>query len=296
MSVSRCSGTLGKLGLFLKPVVSSAVPAGRPPRAGPSPRAGPQGLSAELRPRCPHLALRTPRPGLRLRRGLAAPAPEGIGGAGGRECDRCRRLGRPPRGGRPRAPVPARLAGRGRSDARTAAAPRAPARPPSERLARRQHDFCLQAGFPPGHDGRGAPASSRPNVSEWGPRAGGTGGRAGGLLATPTRWPAVAKSPSRSPGAGDTGAAAPLPRGRERRLGLSRLRWASEPGAPGLGRREGVPTGRAARGQGSGMGFGGPASPAGEERPAGRGVPGRRARVHAPAMGIAGLSELWWPM
>lgn len=26
------------------------------------------------------------------------------------------------------------------------------------RCVRREHDFCLQAGFPPGHDGRGPPA------------------------------------------------------------------------------------------------------------------------------------------
>lgn len=58
-------------------------------------------------------------------------------------------------------PCPSRAA-RGRSDARTAA-PRRPAP-----RARRDHDFCLQAGFPPGHDGRGPPASYRQNVSAGG--------------------------------------------------------------------------------------------------------------------------------
>lgn len=161
--------------------------------------------------------------------------------------------------------------------------------PPSERLVRRQHDFCLQAGFPPGHDGRGAPARAGPHVSgvprervvarAFSPRP-----RPGGLCQVALRVPEE----------GEAGAAAPLPGKREWGLGIGRRLWAPEP-ALGWGRRESVLTGRAARRRGSGIGFGGPARQARGERPAGRGVPGWRARVHARATGTAGLWELGWP-
>lgn len=199
--------------------------------------------------------------------------------------------------GRPRAPVPARLAARGRSDARTAAP-----RPPSERRVRRDHDFCLQAGFPPGHYGRGPPASSRPNVSGV---PGGTCGRAGVLPVPPPPPQAGRPLSSLLPGAPRRARQAP-----GRRLGISRLPWAPEPPL-GLGSRDSALTCRAARGQGSGIGCGDRrARPAGRERgpasgarcpgvwvwgwPAGRGVPGRSARVHAPVFGNTGLLELWW--
>lgn len=198
--------------------------------------------------------------------------------------------------GRPRAPVPARLAGRGRSDARTAAAPR----PPSERLVRRQHDFCLQAGFPPGHDGRGAPASSGPNVSGV-PR--GRGGRAGVLPATPSGrpWPSRLLKPRG--GSGERGGSAargtrvetpdqPPPRGFGAGAGLGEE--GERPDRP-----SGAETG--VRDRVRGTGEPGQRGTAGGARcprvwargwPAGRGVPGWRARVHARAIGIAGLWEL----
>jgi hypothetical protein len=138
-----------------------AGPVGPCAEAGRAGRAGPQGLSVErppreLRPRPPHLALGS----------QAAPAPARGGdwwSARGRECDKCP-LRRPPGEAARTCPCLSRAA-RGRSDARTA--PRRRRRRcrrrrlryrRRRRCVRREHDFCLQAGFPPGHDGRGPPA------------------------------------------------------------------------------------------------------------------------------------------
>lgn len=151
-------------------------------------------------------------------------------------------------------------------------------RPPSERRVRREHDFCLQAGFPPGHDGRGPPTSSRPNVSE-------DPGGGGGSVAT--------RALSTRPSAGW-----PLPRRarRARRLlcpgnagggsgsaasrGLSSRRWARvEEECPGL--LSGAGTGERGAGTGVRNQVGDRrARPAGrergpsEDRAAGRGVRG----------------------
>lgn len=202
--------------------------------------------------------------------------------------------------GRPRAPVPARLAVRGRSDARTAAAPR----PPSERLVRRQHDFCLQAGFPPGHDGRGTPASSGPNVS------GVPGGRAVVRAFSPRPRPGgrcqVASLKPRG-GRGERGGSSapgtrvetrdqPPPLGFGAGAGLGEEgECPDRPGGAGTGVRNGV-RGAGQPGQrGTASGARCPRVWAGG-RPAGRGVPGWRARVHARAIGIAGLLEPGWPV
>lgn len=152
VSVSGCSGTLGKRGYFW----SWCAPRPRPPAWGRSlPRAGPRGLSGGARAPSSAPTRRTWRS---ADRGRGAGCWGDWRSAGGERMWQV--PARAAAAGRPRAPVPVRLAARGRSDARTAAP-----RPPSERRVRREHDFCLQAGFPPGHDGWGPPASSRPNVS-----------------------------------------------------------------------------------------------------------------------------------
>lgn len=281
MSISRCSGTLGKVGLFLKPV-SSAVAAARlgpvPPPGGPSGvkrrRAG-----AELRLRSPHLALRRPRPRLWVSEGIGgAPGGENVtsAGSGGRRGEAARTCPCPSR--RPR---PLGHAHRRRP-------------PPSERLERRQHDFCLQAGFPPGHDGRGTSASSGPNVSRV---PGGTGGRAGVLPATPAGQPLPSRLPE-----------APKRERQARRLLCPGTRVETPdllpalglgtggecpdpPGGAGTGVRNGVRgTGQPGR-RGAARGARRPRVWAGGWPP-GRGVPGWRARVHARATGIAGLLAL----
>lgn len=204
--------------------------------------------------------------------------------------------------GRPRAPVPARLAPP--AAARTRAQP-----PPAARAqsARREHDFCLQAGFPPGHDGRGPPASSRQNVSVSPRGTRGSSPHALGRAAAPS-------SPSRSPEEGESGRAALLrpanaaaARDRPPPLGFGGGAGRGEPGecpdvpsgagiGVGVGTGVGAGTGRlgvgARRGPASGdrragdqvrtgepdAGSGGPA---GGDRRAGRGVPGRGVRVPA---------------
>lgn len=125
-----------------------------PPSRGRAGPAGPQGLKAAARrARSSASARRTwrsaaRRPGAGFRRGLAE---SGRGenvtsaGSGGRRSEAARTCpcpSAPPAAARTRAPPPP--AARAQS-------------------ARREHDFCLQAGFPPGHDGRGPPASSRQN-------------------------------------------------------------------------------------------------------------------------------------
>lgn len=198
-------------------------------------------------------------------------------------------------------PCPSRAA-RGRSDARTAA----PRRPSAAQRARREHDFCLQAGFPPGHDGRGPPARSRQNVSG-SPR---TRARVAALPRALGRA-AAAGSPPPNPRGGRERAAA---RGRPPALGLRRRRGArvsgrAAPGRAGTGVGVREPA-SGARGPGSGWGSGerGPGSgrraagwaraPGGERRAgdqvrsgepdAGSGGPaggarraGRGVRVHA---------------
>lgn len=173
--------------------------------------------------------------------------------------------------GRPRAPVPVRLAARGRSDARPAAP-----RPPSERRVRREHDFCLQAGFPPGHDGGGPPASSRPNVSG----APGERGAARALSPRPGRA-AASESPSRSPEKGEARAAAPPP-------GAPRVAAADQP--PPVGFRAGAGPGEAGEcpdvRSGAGTGSGASGTRAGTRDP-------RAGTGRAPARG-ARRPEVGW--
>lgn len=285
--VSLRFGMLGdprRLGLFLK-MVSSAPRAARlgpvPPSGG---RAGPGGPAGVKRRRGGRGA---PPP-------LAAPgAPQPVASAldfGGdwRRAGGERMWQVPARAaaaGRPRAPVPARLAPP--AAARTRAPP-----PPAARAqsARREHDFCLQAGFPPGHDGRGPPASSRQNVSA------APGGRVAAVPAHPAEEGAALLRPGSRAAAPDR----PPP-------------WAFGAGA-GRGRRDSVlpccaqrcgdRAGTGERGVGSGRepenGDRGPASGArtpGEDRRAGCGVPGvwawglasgnRRAGRGAPGVGCA---------
>lgn len=144
--------------------------------------------------------------------------------------------------GRPRAPVPACLRPRRRrrrpSAARTAA-PRARAQ-----SARREHDFCLQAGFPPGHDGRGPPASSRQNVSV-------------AARPPPGRGPGAPRGARAGGCASGTRGAAP---GRPR-PGVRSRRWtrgggSASGGAAGTGRGGDPRAGRGVRGRGRGVGSG----------------------------------------
>lgn len=234
------------------------------------PQAGRRSVQGAVPPRPPPRGGRARGPAgvKRLRGGRGAPPPLAAPGArrpaaralgvgrdwrraAWRECDKCR-LGRPPRGGRAHLSLPV-CAARRRSAARTAA-PRARAQ-----SARREHDFCLQAGFPPGHDGRGPPASSRQNVSV-------------AARPPPGRW-------SGAPRRERAGGGAPAPWGRGGRLRFGR--------ALGFGAGAGCGE-RWERVRRSGGARGGAES--GDQR-AGRRVPGSGRGVRPAGIGERGAAS-----